>query len=209
MTVRILALAACLAALPVPIVAQPSPHAQAPRIGQPVTAPAPGPQSATPAPRREGQPATAPAPPGQPGPPMPRREGQPTNVKVEVTITDQRGGTQALRKTVTVVTGDSMSGFIRSSANYSGIGPVPLNLDTEPQILADGKIRLRVNLQYTLPAASSQGAEMPGAGSLRTTEIHENLAMILDSGKPLVVAQSADPVGDRQVTIEVRATVLR
>jgi hypothetical protein len=50
---------------------------------------------------------------------------------------------------------------------------------------------------------------MPGAGALRTTEIHENLGMILDSGKPLVVAQSADPVGDRQVTIEVKATALR
>ena len=50
---------------------------------------------------------------------------------------------------------------------------------------------------------------MPGAGSLRTTGIHENLAMILDNGKPLVVAQSADPVGDRQVTIEVKATILR
>jgi hypothetical protein len=68
---------------------------------------------------------------------------------------------------------------------------------------------LRVNLQSALPAASSQGADMPGAGSLRTTSIHENLAMILESGKPLVVAQSADPVGDRQVTIEVRATILR
>ena len=33
--------------------------------------------------------------------------------------------------------------------------------------------------------------------------------MILESGKPLVVAQPADPVGDRQVTIEVRATILR
>ena len=135
--------------------------------------------------------------------------GQPINVKVEVTITDQRGGTQALRKTVTVVTGDGLSGFIRSEANYSGIGPVPLNLDTEPRILTDNKIRLRVNLQYALPAASSQGADLPGAGSLRTTSIHENLAMILESGKPLVVAQSADPVGDRQVTIEVRATILR
>jgi hypothetical protein len=158
-------------------------------------------------PPRGGAPVPAPATTVQPA--APRREGQPINVKVEVTITDQRGGTQAFKKTVTVVTGDSMSGFIRSSANYSGIGAVPLNLDTEPQVLADNRVRLRLNLQYSLPAASSQAADMPGAGSLRTTEIHENLAMILESGKPLIVAQSADPVGDRQVTIEVKATVLR
>jgi hypothetical protein len=186
MTISKLALAACLAlASAYPIGAQPPP-ATTPRVTTPAPTPAPTVQVAP-----------------------PRREGQPINVKVEVTITDQRGGTQALKKTVTVVTGDTMSGFIRSSANYSGIGPVPLNLDTEPFVLADNKIRLRVNLQYTLPAASSQGADMPGAGSLRTTDIHENLAMILESGKPLIVAQSADPVGDRQVTIEVKATILR
>jgi hypothetical protein len=188
MTVRHLALAFCLAvAWARPIGGQPPPAAE---------------------PRQPARVTTAqPAPPVQVAPP--RREGQPINVKVEVTITDQRGGSQALRKTVTVVTGDGLSGFIRSSANYSGIGPVPLNLDIEPALLADNKVRLRVNLQYALPAASSQAADMPGAGALRTTEIHENLGMILDSGKPLVVAQSADPVGDRQVTIELKATVLR
>ena len=188
MSIRTLVLAACLTGLSATLVAQqPSPAtAQAPRIIQPTTAPAPA---------------------GQPAPPAPRREGQPINVKVEVTITDQGGGTQPLKKTVTVVTGDNMSGFIRSVANYTSIGPVPLNVDIEPQILTDNRIRVRVNLQYTLPA-TPQG---PAAGNvaLRTTEIHENLALILESGKPLIVAQSADPVGDRQVTIEVKATVLR
>jgi hypothetical protein len=194
MTVRILALAVSFAVV------------SASRIGIPLAAQAP-PAAVQVQPPRGGAP--VPAPPATAPPAQPRREGQPINVKVEVTITDQRGGAQAFKKTVTVVTGDSMSGFIRSSANYSGIGAVPLNLDTEPQVLADNKVRLRLNLQYSLPAASSQAADMPGAGSLRTTEIHENLAMILESGKPLIVAQSADPVGDRQVTIEVRATVLR
>jgi hypothetical protein len=35
------------------------------------------------------------------------------------------------------------------------------------------------------------------------------VTLILESGKPMVAAQSADPIGDRQVTVEVRATVLR
>jgi hypothetical protein len=191
MTIRSLVLAACLAGLSATLVAQqPSP----------ATAPAP----------RISQPTTAPAPAGQPAPPAPRREGQPINVKVEVTITDQGGGgTPALKKTVTVVTADQMSGFIRSVASYSGpVGTVPLNVDIEPQILTDNRIRLRVNLQYTLPGDTKPlAADNPSA--LRRTEIHENLALILESGKPLIVAQSADPVGDRQVTIEIRATVLR
>ncbi len=41
------------------------------------------------------------------------------------------------------------------------------------------------------------------------TGIQENLSVNLDDGKPLVVAQSADPVSDRQVTVEVRATILK
>ena len=190
MTIRTLVLAACFAGLSATLVAQqPSPAtAQAPRISQPTTAPAPA---------------------GQPAPPAPRREGQPINVKVEVTITDQGGGTQPLKKTVTVVTGDHMSGFIRSVANYTSIGPVPLNVDIQPQMLTDNRIRVRVNLQYTLPGDRTKPPAADSPFALRTTEIHENLALILENGKPLIVAQSADPVGDRQVTIEVKATVLR
>jgi hypothetical protein len=135
----------------------------------------------------------------------PRREGQPVNVKVEVTISDQRGGTQALKKTVSVSTADGMNGFIRTMAEYTGLGGVPLNVDVEPQIIPDGKIRLRLNLQYSLPAGT--GAQTVEAGGLRKTEIHENLSLILDNGKSVVAAQSADPVGDRQVTIDVKATI--
>jgi len=202
MNSRLLTLAAVLIATSPSLMAQPpSASARAQRGGAQTPAPAPGQRG------NAQTPAPAPAPSAVVSPP--RREGQPINVRVDVTITDQRGGTQTLKKTVSVVTGDGMGSFIRSSANYSSIGDVPLNVDADPQILADNKVRLHLNLQYALPAASSQGAEMPGAGSLRTTGIHENLAMILDSGRPLVVAQSADPVGDRQVTIEVKATVLR
>jgi hypothetical protein len=145
--------------------------------------------------------------------PTPRREGQPINIKVDVTITDMRGGTAAAKKTVSVVTADSMGGFIRSQANYNNIGEVPLNVDTEPFLLPDGKIRVRVNLQYELPAPppnpTAQSEVAPQAGTLRKTSIHENLSLILENGKPIIAAQSADPVGDRQVTIEVKATVLR
>src|SRR5262245_446671 len=143
-------------------------------------------------------------------PPAPRRQGQPVNVRIDVTITDQKDGAAALKKTVSVVTADNMGSFIRSTANYSGIGDVPLNVDVSPELIADGKIRVNVNLQYDLPGSvSSQPNETPGAGTLRRTQIRENLAVILESGKSVTVAQSADPVGDRQVTIDVKATILR
>ena len=172
--------------------------------------------------RQPAPPATAPRQPGAtpaPTPPAPAtetrvnvREGQPINIKVDLTITDQRGGNPIFKKTVTVVTADGMGGFIRSTARYREIGDVPLNVDTQPRLLQDGKIRVSVNLQYDLPASvdpSDIKNEERRAGPLTKTSIHENLSLVLESGKPIVAAQSADPVGDRQVTIEVKATILR
>jgi hypothetical protein len=170
-----------------------------------------------------GQPAPAPRSPGATPTPTPTpapvaetrvavREGQPINVRVDLTITDQRGGNPIFKKTVTVVTADGMGGFIRSTARYREIGDVPLNVDTQPRLLPDGKIRVSVNLQYDLPAnvdPSDIKNEERRAGPLTKTSIHENLSLVLESGKPIVAAQSADPVGDRQVTIEVKATILR
>lgn len=191
MTVRTMLFVICLGAAPAAVFAQPTePPGPAPQAATPRTAAAPQPNAAM--------------------PPDLRRTGQSVNIRVDVTITDQHAGAQPVKKTVTVVTGDGMSGFIRTQAFYSSLGEVPLNIDTEPQLLSDGKIRLRVNLQYDLPGGgSTPGVENTGAGALRKTAIRENLAVILDNGKPLLAAQSADPVGDRQVTIEVKATALR
>jgi len=174
------------------------------------------------APDRQPPPATAPRTPGAtpspaPAPPAAEtrasaREGQPINIKVDLTITDQRGGNPLFKKTVTVVTADGMGGFIRSTARYREIGDVPLNVDTQPRLLPDGKIRVSVNLQYDLPAnvdPTDVKSEERRAGPLTKTSIHENLSLVLENGKAIVAAQSADPVGDRQVTIEVKATILR
>ena len=46
-------------------------------------------------------------------------------------------------------------------------------------------------------------------GTVTSTSLHDSVWLILENGKSLVAAQSADPVGDRQVTVEVKATVLR
>jgi hypothetical protein len=133
------------------------------------------------------------------------------NVKVEVTVTDQRGAGTPLKKTITVVVADSMGGRIRSSAESTGGFNMPLNVDAEPQILADGKIRLMLNLQYDLPTASGadERALATSVGALRRTQLQENLPLILENGKSMIVAQSADPIGDRQVTVEVKATIMK
>jgi hypothetical protein len=135
--------------------------------------------------------------------------GQPINLKVDVTITDQRAGGAQVKKTVSVVVADNKGSRIRSQGFYAGAGEVPLNVDAEPTILSDGKIRLAVNLQYDLPGGIETLETPMPKGSLSKMQLQESLSLILENGKPLVAAQSADPVGDRQVTIEVKATILR
>jgi hypothetical protein len=133
-------------------------------------------------------------------------------VKIEVTVTDQRGTASApLKKTVSIVVADAMGGRIRSSAESTGGFSMPLNVDAEPELLTDGKIRLLLNLQYDLPTATGgEERSLPtSVGSLRRTQLQESLALILENGKSMAVAQSADPIGDRQVTVEVKATILR
>lgn len=194
MSVRIVLMSVCLAVTTASVTsAQTQPQ---------IPAPAQPPQRAA---TQTPPPAAAPVP-----APTPPRRLQPVNVRVELTIIDKRSsGAEALRKTVTVVTADGIGGYIRSTANYSNLGAVPLNVDVEPNILDDGKVRLRANVQYDLPALNQGGAVGTDPTNLRVTQIHENLTLILESGKAVVAAQSADPVGDRQVTIEVKATVLR
>jgi hypothetical protein len=188
-----------------------------PAFAQSTTAPTTPRTQSTPRASTPPVPPAPPAAPGEPAPPVPppappRRVGQPVNVKIDVTITDQKGGgTPTIKKTVSVVTADGQSGRIRSTANYRIIGNTPLNVDADSEILADGKIRVRLGLQYTLPSNvdASQATTTSTAGELRSTDIQENLSLVLESGKPLIAAQSADPIGDRQVTIEVKATILK
>ncbi len=92
--------------------------------------------------------------------------------------------------------------------NVTAIGPVPLNVDTSPELLTDGKIRLAFNLQYDWPAPLDAPDRTPRGTVIKTT-MHDSVSLILENGKSMIAAQSADPIGDRQVTVEVKATILR
>jgi hypothetical protein len=208
--VRILVLAAVIAGT-VPALAQPP--ASTPSPGQ-----ARGNDQASPAPRGD-QPAQAPVA-RTPAPATPRREGQPVNIKIDFTITDQRGSAAAIKRTLTLMVADERTGSIRSQSNVFQVGDVPLNVDASPSVLNDGKIRLGFNLQYDWPAplegqAPGQDPNNPrvdrplARGTVIKTALHDSVTLILESGKPMIAAQSADPIGDRQVTVEVKATVLR
>jgi hypothetical protein len=197
MSVRRLVLVALIAGA-APVLAQP-----------PASAPALAPGQAP----RSDQPVPAPAT-RTPTPPAPRREGQPVNVKIDFIISDQRGGAAAIKRMLTLIVADERTGSIRSQSSVYQMGDVPLNVDASPTLLNDGKIRLGFNLQYDWPVLSEgqgpngQQGQMPRGTVLKTT-LHDSVTLILENGKPMIAAQSADPIGDRQVTVELKATVLK
>ena len=62
-------------------------------------------------------------------------------------------------------------------------------MDARPQILSTGNIRVMLGLEYQA--------------------ISQQITLVVESGKPLIVTQAADPLSDRKVTVEVRATILK
>ena len=172
-----------------------------------------------PAAEAKPEPATPKAPPEPP--PLP------VNIKIEVSITDQSGANPPAKKVVTMIASDRMSTNVRSSASVPVkqtvfTGPpnaatvatpsysyrtVQINVDARPAIVQKdpNKISMTFGLEY-LPTTrlSAQEEGEPGL-----TSWNERLSVILESGKPMVVSQAADPTSDRKITVEVTATILR
>jgi hypothetical protein len=198
---------------PHPVLIDADPVAQTPPT--PPVAPTP----TTPAVPRAMRPGEAPAPPAAPGVPggfERRTRSQLVNVKIELTITDQVGTKPPEKKNISMIVADGERGGIRTNAEVqrrietitagqtnvsSTFQTVPLSVDAWPEI--DGtKIRLRLSLEYDLIAEA--GTSLSGKTSIR-----ETLAVIADNGVPLTVSLSADPMTDRKVALDVKATILK
>lgn len=156
----------------------------------------------------EGKPEGKPSP--KPAQERAVSQGQLLNVRIDVAITDQRSGRPPVAKSVSLTVADGENGMVRSS-NETPIGTgsmaetmtrIPLHIDAEPQVQGS-KIRLRMSLEYSLVDRSASGERLP------QMDIRESLSLVLESGQPMVVAESADPVSDRKVLLEVKATILR
>ncbi len=137
----------------------------------------------------------------------------PVNVRVELTITDQRGDTPPVVKTVSMIASDRSWSRIRTGGDIrtnQGVFPVILNVDARPWLLAkeSNKARVELTIEYR-PAIP--GVPMGAAPDTEKTtpNINESLSVILEDGKPMLISQSADPVTDRRVKVEVKATILR
>jgi hypothetical protein len=156
----------------------------------------------------------APTPaPDRPEKTAPPRTGLPVNVRLELTITDQSGPGAASKRTVTMLLADNKRGSIRSAGTVrmgeEGRFPVELNVDAHPEILSPGRgqdelIQLALAVQYQ----PKPGTDNAGSGEGRAG-LNEQLSVLLQPGKPMLISQAADPTSDRRITVEVTATILR
>jgi len=165
------------------------------------TPPRPPAPPKAPAPPAAAPDAPPPPPPAPPAPPAPRG-GQAVNIRVDTTITETGGNGPAVKKSVTAVAGDGFDASVREVASGQNVGPTSLNVDASPTILTNGKIRVRVTLQYS--AGQAQASEQ----RIRT-DLRQTLVLILENGKPQVISEASDPLSDRRVTVEVTATILK
>ena len=174
----------------------------------PAPAAAPAPQQ-PPAPRQPQAPRPARATTGEAPTPEPARRsrGQLINLRLEFTVTDQIGSAPPVKKMITMNVADGESGRIRTNAEVfrknSAPTVVPLSVDASPEIEGT-RIRLRASLEYQLLKDAPE-PELP-AGK---TSITQSVTAILNDGITTILSQSADPLTDRKVTLEVKATIIK
>jgi hypothetical protein len=147
-----------------------------------------------------GAPRTPPAQPAPPVPAPPRKiRGRDLNVQIELTISDQLGNAAPDKRVVSMHIADAAFGRIRSNA---GNGVAVLNIDARPEVLPDNE---RIVVELTIEHNPAPPPE--SASTKRFSALNEMLTVILQNGKPMVVSQAADPLNDRRITIEVKATI--
>ena len=123
-----------------------------------------------------------------------RPPAQLVNVRLELTITEQRGNSPLPAKTVTMLVADREFGRVRAAQ-----GNTTLNVDGRPEVLGNGRIRVTLSLEYRRPQDETDKT----SPALLT----QSVATILEDGKPLMVSQSADPGSTANVRLDVKATI--
>jgi len=133
-----------------------------------------------------------------------------TNVQIELTLTDQIGTNPAEKKTVSMIASSGSWGKIRSAGTIRPEAdmpyPVMLNVDARPFVSVEGPVQLELTCEYY--PLKSAGEQKEGAKQ-RPSGVNQSQTVILQSGKSLIVSQAADPISDRKVVVEVKATVLK
>ncbi|HXT70088.1 MAG TPA: hypothetical protein VN700_10060 [Vicinamibacterales bacterium] len=133
--------------------------------------------------------------------------GSMQNVQLAIRISDSFSSEVQTTKTVTMLVADYQSGQIRSS-----VGESLINVDARPAIQRDGRIKLQLTVEYRPDLMAEQYEQLAKASKgsgVRVTMLTESLTLMVADGKPTLVSQSSDPRGDRKVSLEVTATIVK
>lgn len=132
------------------------------------------------------------------------------NVRIELTLTDRSGTNLPVVKSATLTLADHARGSVRSLSQVQSGATVdqprelPLDVDARPRIDGGGKVGLELTVDYrSIDLSDKESKFYPSAGLRFSGNI------FLENGKPTLVAQAADPVSDRRITLEAKATILR
>jgi hypothetical protein len=192
--------AAAITAIVFALSAPPATFAQQPpQPAQPAAPAAPAAQRAPQAPRPAPPPAPAaapqaPAPPAPPAVAIDPAPGQLVNIQVDVVLVVEGGAEGTTRKTMTLTLADRQEGSVRSLERTVGAQGT-LNVDARPVMQSNGKVLTRIGLEF------QSGTDVPF--------VQVRAQPLLESGKALRISRAASPKGDRSVTVEVTATVLK
>ncbi|HEX7487097.1 MAG TPA: hypothetical protein VF332_13165 [Vicinamibacterales bacterium] len=160
-------------------------------------------------------------------------DAEAANVRLDVTISYQVGTGAPIRRTAVLTVADQGSGSLRAgnqvsvpsttlvaaaakgdgatppaptpvtSFNYRSVG---MNVDAKRVFIQGNKAKMDLSIEFS---AIDEKADASGRPTFPT--FSQNLSLILENGKPLVVAQTSDYVDnvERKQSVEVRATILR
>ena len=160
------------------------------------------------------------------------------NIRVDVTITDAVRGGSSSQKSISVTVRNDGRGSVRSGVSFPvpsttftpvatggpGVNPMTsfqyrdmgLSLDVTSATIQDNFVKLRIAVEYNPvdeKTANAEGANVSAAGQAMASfaQFRQTLDVVLENGKPLVVATASDPVPsrERKASLEVKATILR
>jgi hypothetical protein len=123
-----------------------------------------------------------------------------TNLKLEVTLTDTLSGSP-VKKTISMVMLNGHAGMIRTANPEKG---AVLNVDAVANGYQTGQVSLRLTFEYR-PQYSTDSNGRPTV----PPTLNESINVVLMDGVSMLLSESADPVTDRKVTLEAKATILK
>jgi hypothetical protein len=132
-----------------------------------------------------------------PAPPADSEEGgQPTNIRLDVTVTDQAAQGAPLPKSLMVMLVDRAVGRTRAAFQDRSIA-----VDARP-VITNGRIRMSFTIQSDRAMYLGPPKEADATIAWRNS-----FSLLLDNGKPMIALETVDAATKQKMSIEVKATI--